>query len=236
MIEIIKNMKNEPQSLQEFRADSSSDGIFNTYSNKNGLSELRNILLKEQGYICCYCMSSINISSANEIEKTKIEHYQARDGNRNVEVHYKNLYLSCDGRKQCSDNSKISLDTYKSCRCKYKNGKAFLQHCDTCKGNRKLNYIKLDKTTQDKVKYTSSGIIYSDDKNIDYELNHILNLNTDRLIYNRKQAKLALWKQLPKQKIWSPNMIKKILLKYKNSDKKSPYIGILLYFLNKKLP
>jgi hypothetical protein len=236
MIEIIKDMKNESQSLQRFRANPASDGTFKSYSKENSLSELREILLKEQGYICCYCMSSINISSANTIEKTKIEHYQARDGSRKVEVHYKNLYLACDGRKQCSDNDEKYLNTYKSCRCKYKDGKSFLQHCDTCKGNRKLDYIKLDKITQDKIKYTSSGIIYSDDENIDYELNHILNLNTDRLISNRKQAKSALWKQLPKQKTWSANLIKKILLKYKNSDKKSPYIGILLYFLNRKLP
>jgi hypothetical protein len=68
MIEIIKDMKNEPQSLQKFRANPASDGIFNTYSNENVLSELRKILLKEQGYICCYCMSSINISNANTIE------------------------------------------------------------------------------------------------------------------------------------------------------------------------
>ena len=235
MIEIIKNMKNEPRSLQTFRLDPLSDGRFNTYSNKIGLSELREKLLKEQGYICCYCMSRINISNSSEIEKTKIEHYQPRDNSREIEVHYNNLYLACDGRKQCNTYDKKKLDTYKNCRCKYKREQAFLQHCDTCKDDRELNYIKLDKITQNKIKYKSSGIIYSEDKNIDCELNHVLNLNTIRLVANRKQVKLILWNHLPKENNWSKPKIKSIIYKYEHSVKKPPYIGYLLYLLNKKI-
>lgn len=235
MIEIAKNMSNEPKSLQKFRSDKKSDGMFDTYSSEIGLSELRNNLLEDQGNICCYCMSSISIPASNKTERTKIEHYIPRDKTREVEVNYHNLYLSCDGKKQCKESNNKKENTHKNCACKYKKGKVSFRHCDTCKGNRKLKHIKLDGTTQSKIKYKSSGIIYSDDENIGYELNYILNLNNSQLVSNRKQAKQTLWQCFPEDKKWSSSFLKNKISQYKNMDKKAPYVGFLIYVLQLRL-
>lgn len=49
----------EPRTLQQYRAsaDPSSSTLFDDFPDKDGL---RRSLLKEQGYICCYCLKRIN--------------------------------------------------------------------------------------------------------------------------------------------------------------------------------
>jgi len=237
MIKIAKSMRNEPQTLKEFRLrtdikeklKSKASGLFDTYVDEYRADELREVLRKEQGSICCYCMSSIATG------KTKIEHYKPRDGNEELEIDYKNLYLACDGEKiNCNENQDINSLIHDDCKCKYKkdeNHKKIVKHCDTCKANRDFKYIDLE-NIQRYIKYKSDGTIYSDNKNIDDELNYILNLNIEILKKNRRNAKIDLWNSLPKDGTWD---IQKLIDKYKNQSKKAPYLGILLYFLRKKL-
>jgi hypothetical protein len=51
---------------------------FNKYE---PITELREALLEEQGYICAYCMRSIpiEVKDKNESETSKIEHINSRD-------------------------------------------------------------------------------------------------------------------------------------------------------------
>jgi hypothetical protein len=46
--------QSEPRSLVEHRSQTNAD--YDNYSDKD---KLRESLLREQGYICCYCMSRI---------------------------------------------------------------------------------------------------------------------------------------------------------------------------------
>lgn len=92
-----------------------------------------------------------------------------------------------------------------------------------------------DKYVQKYIKYKSDGTIYSDNKNIDRELNYVLNLNIEILKRNRRNAKIDLWNKLPKDKSWNREMINRLIEKYQNRSKKAPYLGVLLYFLKKKL-
>jgi len=167
--------------------------------------------------------------------KTKIEHYKPRDGNEKCEIDYKNLYLACDGEKiNCKENQDGNTHIYDECKCKYrkeKENKKIVKHCDTCKGNRPLEYINLINIERE-IKYKSDGTIYSDNKDIDKELNSILNLNIEILKKSRKDAKIDLWNSLPKNGTWN---IQKVIDKYNNQSKKAPYLGILLYFLRKSL-
>ncbi len=237
MLEISKNMSNEPQTLKEFRlrADikfklkTKTSGLFDAYVEEYRADKLRESLRNEQGFICCYCMSSI------ETGKTKIEHYKPRDGNEECEIDYKNLYLACDGEKiNCKENQDMNDNIHNDCKCKHrkeKNYKKIVKHCDTCKDNRPFKYINL-RNIEREIKYKSDGTIYSDNKNIDKELNSILNLNIEILKRSRKDAKIDLWNSLPKNGTWN---IQKVIDKYNNQSKKAPYLGILLYFLRKNL-
>jgi uncharacterized protein (TIGR02646 family) len=235
-------MSNEPNSLKKFRLNAyvkvniekNFNGMYEKYykdSTKEEIEELRNTLKKEQGFICCYCMSSIQNG------KTKIEHYKSRDENPKLEVDYKNLYLACDGEKtNCQDNQD-STNIHDLCKCKYKkenSTKRIVKHCDTCKGNRELEYVKFS-SIEDYIKYKSDCTIYSDVEHIDKELNYVLNLNVDILRKNRLTAKDDLWNQLPKNRTWTNEKINKLIEKYKNQSTKAPYLGVILYFLNKKL-
>ncbi len=240
MIEIAKNMSNEPQTLQKFRlrADikvklkSKTPGLFDKYVDECAADELRAVLREEQGSICCYCMASIATG------KTKIEHYKPRYGNEELEIDYKNLYLACDGEKvNCNENQDKDKSIYDDCKCKYRKDESYkkiVKHCDTCKANKSLEYIKFQ-NIQREVKYKSDGTIYSDNENIDRELNYVLNLNIEMLKKSRREAKVDLWHKLPQHKSWNKDSINRIIEKYENHPKKAPYLGVLLYFLNKKL-
>ena len=232
---ITKNMSNEPQTLKEFRlrADiktklkAKKSGLFDAYVDEYSTYKLRKSLREEQGFICCYCMSSIATG------ETKIEHFKPRDGNEELEIDYANLYLACDGEKiNCKENQDDNTNIYDECGCKYrkeKNYKKIVKHCDTCKGNRPLEFIKFISIERE-IKYKSDGTIYSDNQYIDKELNYILNLNIKTLKENRENAKNDLWSKLPKNGIWD---FQKLINKYENQSKKAPYLGMLLYFLRK---
>ena len=236
MISIVKNMRSEPNTLKVFRLrpdvkiqlKSKNSGLFDKYVDAYNADELREALREEQGSICCYCMSSIATG------KTKIEHYRPRDGNEELEIDYKNLYLACDGEKvNCTENQDKDENIHNDCKCKYRreeNHKKIVKHCDTCKNNRPLDYIDFENIERH-VNYKSDGTIYSDDPNINKELNSVLNLNLGILKKNRKDAKIDLWTKLPQNKTWN---IQKIIDKYERQSKKAPYVGMLLYFLNRK--
>jgi hypothetical protein len=141
--------------------------------------------------------------------------------------------LACDGEKiNCKENQDMNHYIHNDCKCKYrkeKNHKRIVKHCDTCKDNRPFKYINL-RNIEREIKYKSDGTIYSDNQDIDKELNFILNLNIEVLKESRKNAKVDLWNSLPKNGTWN---IQKVISKYENQSKKAPYLGILLYFLKK---
>ncbi len=94
----------EPDSLLAHRKKSHAN-----YDNFKEKDDLRDSLMKEQGYICCYCMQRI----APNAEKMKIEHRQSQKRHPELQLDYQNLLASCKGNE----------------------GKAkHLQHCDTSKG------------------------------------------------------------------------------------------------------
>lgn len=222
--DILKNKEEALKYKKEYRID-----MYEKFYNEIGADELRTNLKERQGSICCYCMSNI------ENGQTKIEHYYSREENPHLVLEYSHLYLACDGEKtHCQDNQD-STNVHNLCKCKYEKEdftKRIVKHCDTCKGNRELTYIRLESIEQH-IKYQSDGTIYSDDTNIDFELNNVLNLNINILKNNRLQAKNDLWKQLPQDGTWRKTQISKQIEKYKNQSPKAPYIGILLYFLKK---
>ncbi len=65
-------------------------------------ARLKQYLLEEQGYLCCYCMANIEVTS----DSSHLEHFIPRADGRNhphslqfqdVELGYQNLFLSCNG-------------------------------------------------------------------------------------------------------------------------------------------
>lgn len=151
----------EPKFLTRHRA---SGGTYKGWDN----SKLRQQLLEEQGYICCYCMKRIPQKlKQEEVEKhfpcCKIEHVfsQAEDKHPELQLKYQNMLLACNGNHGQPKQ---------------------VQTCDTFKGDEDFHFNPaLTRNIEELIKYNGLGEIYSDDEQLNAELIDVLNLNTHDL-------------------------------------------------------
>lgn len=202
------NKSDEPKNLIEYRntINASFDDM-----DREVKDELREHLLKEQKYLCAYCMSRIS----ND-RNTKIEHYRPR--NTENELQYGNLFAVCKGNEgQIKE----------------------LQTCDTHKGNISLSINPMKVHHIQSIAYKSDGTIYSSNDTFNYDINYTLNLNCDRgyLKTNRKAALTGFLKKLRKIKpgIEAKSFLMKMKEFYEGKEKQEPYIGIILYDIEKRL-
>lgn len=220
MKQIIKNK--EPRSLTEHRAKGGD------YSNLHK-NELRDSLLEEQGYICCYCMRRIP-KKLNEKEikshfpDCKIEHVKCQSENPDLELNYNNLVMACNGNHGFPRK---------------------IQTCDTFKGERDLSFSPADtnKNVENVIKFKANGEIFSDDETVNRELNEVLNLNTKNLkdirevFYKDIQGRIILEGKRRKGKDIQKKFYereKQNLLALKD-EKFDPYCMVGVYLINKKL-
>ena len=134
----------EPISLTTYRASISKEDLkslekFDTAPSKVK-NDLRDKLLEEQGFICCYCMDRI------ERRNSKIEHFNPRSLFRIEQLEYTNLFVACLGGQGYSPDK---------------------QSCDTKKGNDVLKYINLLSDIEKSIEYKKDGLVFSKDSNID---------------------------------------------------------------------
>lgn len=96
---IIKN--DSPEWFEEWKENFEKEndrkphykGDFSTGSRNSARRrrKLREELLKEQGYICCYCMKRIDLDSSHN------EHFWPKDDFEDMDMDYQNLFASCQG-------------------------------------------------------------------------------------------------------------------------------------------
>lgn len=202
----------EPNSLTWHRQQNNAD-----YNNcpTETKEELKEALLKEQKYICCYCMQRI------DKHNMKIEHRLPQTDETQGEaqqLNYTNLLAACLGNEGESKH---------------------LQHCDTHKGNTKIKINPTSTTCEKLIKFKPNGEIYSDDVVINKDLHETLNLNIQTIINNRKITLDTALKKLEKEynATWSKELVQKEIDKWKNQhdEKYKPYCEIVVYYLKKKL-
>lgn len=192
----ISKKKSGLKSLSEHKSKPHAN--YNNYANKD---DLRMALLDEQGHICCYCMQRI------KLDRMKIEHYQSQKRYPKKELDYSNLLGACLGNKGQ----------------RHKN-----QHCDTKKDDAdlKVNPTDLNKNCEDLIKYRSNGEIYSEDSEINRDLNETLNLNMDTLKKNRRTVIDTVISQLeskfPKQ-TWSRSVLEEKIKQYSSLNAEGQY-------------
>jgi len=205
----------EPRSLVEHRCTPGADF--------DGLdkAELREYLLKEQGYLCAYCMKRIH-----DEKDTKIEHYRAR--NAENELEYTNLLAVCYGN-QPSPDSVVKV------------GKKRLT-CDSMKGNQVLHINPQSQEDMATIYYDNSGRIYSTNSVYQEDMQDVLNLNDPYgyLIENRKAIIDAVMNKLRTTR--NNQEAKEILMKWKRlvsnlsyGDEYPEYVGVLRWYVDKQL-
>ncbi len=228
MKRIIKNP--DPSIIQEllnFIQSEKKANIIPTYTNFREKEKLRQSLLKEQGHICCFCMRRIK----NSNETTKIAHIfpqnpvsdedKQRVEKENLDLNYYNMLAACDGGKGQPSH---------------------LQHCDTKQGNAILKIKPADsiKNCEKLIDYELSGRIYSNNLDINYDLQEILNLNLETIKNNRKNAYNEIIKMLNSKypnKSFTKKILEKEIASYSQlkDGKYAPYCQYVIYFLQKKL-
>ncbi len=229
MIRIHK--KAEPSALTQYKKQSfaSYEGLGQVkthHLNADGSDEsLHDVVIeslaREQGYLCAYCMCRIHTKkSSAEPPFATIEHIEPRSfTNEAKRIDYRNMLAVCDGNKHASDDA--------------------MKTCDACRGNKPLSLNPLKSETLSTIAYRSSGKIYSDDENVDRELNEVLNLNCQArdLIHRRKSALSALHKEIQKHG-WSNNReaYRRLLERYNNEkSQKTEFVGIIIHWLEKHI-
>ncbi len=209
MKHIIKG--NAPDSMLIYRKQ--ANACYEDYRDKE---KLREFLLEEQGYICCYCMQRISA------ERMKIEHWKPQSQYTKLQLDYRNLLAACEGNE---------------------GNPRQLQHCDTRKGDKEITINPADsqKNCEQYLKYSSNGRIYSDDPIIDNDLNKILNLNTQTLINNRQKALNTVIQELTrikgKKSAWPIQAVSQKIQAYETKEKckkYKPYCQMIVNFLNKR--
>lgn len=196
-----------------------SHSSYDNYRDKVGL---RNALVAEQRGLCCYCLGRIKA----EATAMKIEHWQCRRHHRDRELDYHNLLAACPGHLGGGGGHP-----------------ARLQHCDTKKGDRDLEYNPADPShrIETRIRYEPDGSICSCEEAFNNQLNEVLNLNLPLLKRNRASVLDAVlgWWRREKTRTRGPVSRDRIIRKrdrYATLDGPlTPYCQVAVWWLNQKL-
>ena len=212
MIHITKG--EEPKELTIYK---NSDDINKSYKCFRDKDAIREALLKEQGYLCAYCMRAIGYDRSKWFREVRIEHYRCRDDFTHLQLEYLNMFAVCT----CSDGlSKKEA------------------HCDASKKNL---YIHIDPKNNNHIltlRYSEGGIL-STDQQFAEDVENTLGLNRSTLPTERRdilnnailQMKIQLDRGIEKDQI-----ISKTLHIYGSNDRdgrRRPFCGIVMAYCEK---
>lgn len=179
-------------------------------------------LLKEQGCLCAYCMRRISLETL-QIEHYLPQHPQDEDYNPALSIDYQNMLAVCSGnKKQAGSFENLT--------------------CDQHRRNTPLTVDPLDRTSIDKIKYKTDGTIYSDDPDIEKDLDDTLNLNCSAsyLKENRKAAldeiKKALYTQFPGKKV-PKQQLERMLMHFQelHNGQYVEFAGVVIWYLKRQI-
>ena len=221
-----------PASLTSYLATSPTATYDNLKSHKNIKIDIYNSLIAEQYGLCAYCMSRILYNPITE-RNIQIEHYIPQSDSTPVagcsltlgqkkSLDYTNMLGVCDGGKQYNkDNSLSGLENLS---------------CDAHRGNTPLKINPLDNSffSPRVFEYKNRGKIDSNDSAIKKDLAETLNLNVQRLVSLRKQARNKVITMISKGQITSANKAQRIAeLKTPKNGKLEAFFDVSVFFIDK---
>lgn len=177
---------------------------------KAAFFDLRQSLLEEQGYICCYCQQKVKRVLDENTKKPLMttEHFIPKKGkfkDESKQLDYNNLLAACLGNK---DSKKEN-------------------HCDSSKDEDRLAILpnpaevrqhNLDKYIKYKVKELEEEVIVipadPNNEELRNDINKILNLNQQNLKNKRFRVWKGLWRIVCKNNKCDTKKVREILAKY----------------------
>lgn len=206
MKHIKKLLKNEPDTLKDYRK-TTPNASFKGFGDPD--QKLKKALLLEQGEVCAYCMQRISLDlNQNYKPKIEVEHILPQKGpHKNIKkaLDYSNMVGVCNGNSVGQ------------------------KHCDKSKEDELLKRLSpLKENCETLITYSTSGLIISISNNddVEYDINDILNLNNQNLVDMRRNAiDLALEKLITDYPVkdWTHRLFEKEIELYKNKNRKGQY-------------
>ncbi len=221
MIPIVK--KAEPKALTKAKRDikGTPDAAF-SFSSLRGddKSKVLEALVREQGYLCAYCMCRIGADEHQAtIEHLEPQHPADAEPDGELSLAYENMVAVCDGRNGAT--------------------------CDKHRGNTPLTVNPTKPHTLDSITYCRDGSIDAGDEAVRSDLQETLGLNSPQtnLCANRaavmREIEQKVFSEIHRRKIEhntnaKKNLCLKILRSYEQpKDKKDEYLGAKLFKANK---
>jgi uncharacterized protein (TIGR02646 family) len=198
---------NEPASLRLHRK---AGGTWETYTERD---DARRELLKEQGYLCCFCMQEI------DLRRMKVAHWASQSGNPDRTLSWDNLLGACPGGD---------------------GGPRDKQHCDTAQGETPIKIHPADRTQRCEqfLRYLRDGTIATDDPEIHENIDQTLRLNHGPLKKARKRVIDALLTHLQREggkaDYWPLALLERELAAWRSRDgerKLQEYCQVAIYIL-----
>lgn len=193
--------------------------------------EVLDLLMREQGHLCAYCMRKIpdDRDVPDETIRVTIEHWFPRnppDGeDRGQGLDYNNFLAVCSGNRGKRHTRKTRDYT-----------------CDAKRNSKILTVNPTNPITLSSIKYSEAGEIGSDDSVINEDLTITLNLNcmsdNVRLPSARKEVLDTVQKDI------AENSSEDSILEYckyllkgfeEETDPKTPYVGIIIWWLRRQV-
>lgn len=213
----------EPPTLTEYR-QGTPHPTWDGYADKRSAQQA---LCEEQKSICCFCQRRIfpdeQPTDRALVRNMKIAHFvprKSKAGQKDpaLEVTWSNLFGVCMGGE-----GRATADE---------------QHCDTKQGNAELHselhplFLK-----PGMVKFRRSGEVYSDQDEVNADLNQKLNLNARTPKAGRLAARDALIQLIEAKKPghWSAATISRRIDEIERQAPLEPYCDFLLFILKERL-
>ena len=215
--------KAEPKALTKAKRDikNTPDATFD-FSSLRGSdkSEVLEALVREQGYLCAYCMCRIGVREHQAtIEHLEPQHPSSAEPDGGLSLAYENMVAVCDGRNGAT--------------------------CDKHRGNAPLTVNPTKPHKLGSIVYRRDGRIDAGDEAIRRDLQETLGLNSPRtnLCANRAAAMREIEREIASvirgRKIErnvdaKKNLCLKVLRYYEQQgDKKDEYLGAKLFKANR---
>ena len=213
----------EPRELVQHRA--AARGA--SYADFRELDALRAALVRDQGYLCAYCMQRIVATPSG----MKIEHWYPQ--------HPAAIHADALGSSPPPPRGPLDFGNLLGVCNGGQHRPPSQQHCDTRKGNRLLTIDPLDHPERF-LRYGADGAIRATASVRQSELDDTLNLNLDRLKHNRTRAWVGMYQMLKRggDRSFRPGALLKHLERLRRPDdggRRTEYCGYVAYFLEKKL-
>ena len=202
----------EPASLTTYRAQPGA--VYDGADFTPVKDDIRDGLLREQGFLCCYCMSRITARTM------RVEHWHCQRSYLPEQLDYANMLGACPGNEGHPPPE---------------------QHCDVRKADSELALNPADPAhnVESRLRYLGDGTVASSDALFQQQIEAVLNLNMPLLKRNRKAVVTAIHKALARRpSTRTRGQIRRLLEAWSSQDGEGrlrEFCGVAVFWLNKRL-